>query len=224
MNIQTFQDTDQWVTAAVAEITKDIPQDRAFSLALSGGTTPAPVYEALAQQSLPWEQGHIFQVDERFVAPDKSESNSLLILQHFVMHLPTAAGKVYLYQTGGKTTWEESAAQYDQMLREYGKNLDVCVLGIGHDGHIASLFPQEPALHETEKLATISETNQFPVWKRMTMTFPIILRSKKIVVLLKGAEKQVVIEELLHGNKSWEEFPAKRLLEHGNVEVVFLEK
>lgn len=222
MNIHTFSDEEKWISSAVAEITKDLPSEE-FSLALSGGSTPVPIYQALAQQDLPWENAKIFQVDERFIAPDKPESNTLLILQNFVDYLAEPSGKFYFFPFGDDISWEESAARYDELLQKEQPQFDVCILGIGADGHIASLFPNEPALVETEKLATTAETNQFEVWKRLTLTFPVILQSKKIVVLLRGEEKKAVLEELQHGKKLWQEFPAKKLNEHQKTEILFLD-
>ena len=148
----------------------------------------------------------------------------ILVLQNFLEYMPEPAGKIHFFETTGKITWEKSAEKYDQLLRGHGKPFDVCILGIGPDGHTASLFPGEPALYETEKLATTSETNRFDVWKRLTITFPMILKSKKIVVLLKGKDKKSVLEELLHGKKSWEEFPSKKILEHKKLEILFLDE
>ncbi|MBI5415048.1 6-phosphogluconolactonase [Candidatus Peregrinibacteria bacterium] len=224
MNYFTFASEQDWHIAAVQEILKDVPRDTEFSLALSGGSTPIPVYEELAKQNIPWGNAHIFEVDERYILPEKPDSNALLIHNHFLNLLPEPPKSVYFFETSGVFSWKESAEKYHDLLQKFEKPFDVCILGIGPDGHTASLFPNGPEIHETEKLATISETNIFPVWKRLTVTFPMILKSKKIVVLLCGISKRKILDELEHGEKSWEEFPAKKILSHPNLHIFFCEE
>jgi len=218
----TFQNQNEWITAVIQETIKNIPANSPFSFAFSGGTTPIPIYQKLSQEKLPWENSMIFQVDERFIGPENPESNQKLIQDNFVQYFPHFPGKIHYFDTPDKSTWEESALKYDHLLKELDPQIDVCFLGVGEDGHIASLFPNGPEILETEKYATTSETNIYPVWKRLTMTFPIILRSKKIVLLLRGNGKREVLEELQNGTKFWEESPVKKLLEHKNCHVFFL--
>ncbi len=219
--IHEFSESGEWIRASVEEITRDIPKNTAFSLALSGGSTPEPVYEALAESSLPWNLAEIFQTDERYVHPEKPESNAWLIREHFLSLLPDPEIKTHFFLSSPDLIWEDSAKVYDTLMKSRSVPFDVAILGMGPDGHIASLFPNGPELRENEKCAVTSETNQFPVWKRLTLTFPVILKSKKIVLLLKGKEKEPALEELLHGTKSWEEWPAKRLLGHANLHVFY---
>ncbi len=223
MKIHTFEDKNEWMNASIQEIISDLSENT-FSLALSGGSTPSPVYEKLAKRDLHWSKADIFQVDERFISPERDESNRRLIEKSFIGHLTSPIRSFHYFKTEEDITWETSAEKYDSFLRKYDRGFDVCILGIGPDGHTASLFPGEPASSETDKLAMTSETNQFPVWKRMTITFPQILKSKKLIVLLRGKDKKEILEELLHGKKTWEKFPSKKLLEHNNLHILFLEE
>lgn len=222
-HIHTYSQESEWITSAVDHSIEDLPHDGSFSLALSGGSTPSPIYRHLAQQDLPWQHAEIFQVDERFIAPDRPESNQRLLKENFENILRAPVQKIHFFQTQGKADWQQSAQNYHDVLQSFGKPFDVCILGIGPDGHTASLFPKEPAILETKQLATTSETNQFAVWKRLTITFPVILRSKKLIVLLKGREKKTILQELLNGDKTWTEFPAKKLWEHPNLHIFFCE-
>ncbi len=223
-NFHIFEEQTAWIAAIISEIQKDLPQFESFSFAFSGGTTPAPIYQELSQQKFSWENATIFQTDERFINPENPESNQRLIQENFVQNFPFFPGKIHHFETPVSNTWEEAAAKYDRLLHELEPIIDICLLGAGEDGHIASLFPNGPELLETDKYATTAETNIFPVWKRLTMTFPIIMNSKKIILLLRGPAKKAVISELQNGKKSWQNFPVKKLLEHNNSHIFFLDE
>ena len=160
----------------------------------------------------------IFQADERFVPQTHPDSNARLIKKSFLSFLePNILSEVSFFPTD--IPLEDSALQYDRLLQKRTVPFDVCILGIGNDGHIASLFPNASTLDEKTKLSVAAHTESFAVPERLTMTFPTILSSKKIVILLKGAQKKLVLEELLSGNLLPEHFPAKFLLSHENVQI-----
>jgi len=222
IDLRTFQSASDWIANSVAEIRKDLPRDTSFSLALSGGNTPILIYEALAMEDVPWQNAQIFQADERYISSENPDSNQKLLREHFLEKLP-AQPQVFFFPTPDQMSWQDAAKNYDDILKEQNREFDVCILGLGSDGHTASLFPNGPELLVTEKMATTSETNVFAVWKRLTLTFPKILSSKKLILLLRGAEKKAVLNELLYGKKSWQEFPTKKLLEHSNLHIFFYE-
>lgn len=213
MNLHTFTTEKEWISAVVAETFSDIADD--ISLAFSGGSTPAPVYRALAAEKKDWEKADIFVVDERFVPPSHHHSNEKLIRENFV-----APAHFHFWETE-HLLWKESAKKYNILLKKQEKKIDVLFLGMGPDGHTASLFPHSPALTEKEKMATTTTTDIFAVHKRLTMTFPAIFSAKKIILLLKGNNKKEVLHELICGKKTTEEFPAKKLLEHKNFYIFF---
>ncbi|QQS59146.1 6-phosphogluconolactonase [Candidatus Peregrinibacteria bacterium] len=209
-----FQEKEEWVQSAVREILADTPDP--FLLALSGGSTPAPVYEELAKRVFPWETVSVFLADERCVPPNHPDANAKLIRESF----PVPA-RFFLPET---TSPDCGAKHYETLFREQGGVFDVAVLGIGPDGHIASLFPHSPALSEDHKLVTTSETEQFAVRQRITFTLPVLLNAKKLIVLLKGKSKEEVLTEWFSGSLSSEEFPAKYLLKHPYCFVFFYEE
>ncbi len=211
--VHSYSSQKEWISAAADEITAHLPEH--FSLALSGGSTPAPVYEELSKRNIDWKKGDIFVVDERFVPRDHTDSNQKLIREH----LPVPAN-FHFWNTEKSNHWKESAQEYNAIVQKAGA-IDVGILGIGPDGHTASLFPHSSAAKEKKLLATFSETDQFAVTKRVTMTFPEILRMKKLIILLQGSSKREVLDELFTGKKSSEEYPAKRLLKHNNMHIFF---
>ncbi len=213
MSFRVFFSEADWVEAAVHEIVLDA--GKRFSLVLSGGSTPAPVYRALAEWERDWRQTEIFLADERFVPAIDKDSNARLVRET----LPIPA-EFLLWNTEAASP-QAAADEYDQMLRQRAQPFDVVVLGIGPDGHFASLFPRSPALHEHERLAVATETEEFAVRERLSMTPAAILSAKKLVVLLKGAQKLPLIKELESGKKPVEEFPARMLLDHPDLHVLF---
>ena len=200
MIIQKFKTEEEWITATVDFINKL----SAKTIALSGGGTPKPVYKELGKTELS-EKAIFFQVDERYVPKDHSDSNHKLITN-------TLAPKNFHYFDTSLSI-EKSLEKYKQ---ELPKSLDLCILGIGPDGHTASLFPNSKATN-SEKKVTHTETNQFAIQNRLTLTFPQILASKNILVLLKNKTK--TLAELQNPSKSTEEFPALKLLEHSELMV-----
>lgn len=236
-SLHTFDTEKKWISAVLAEAFSDLPEN--FSMAFSGGSTPAPIYRALAEEKKDWEKTDIFVVDERFVPPSHNDSNEKLIRENF-----SVPANFHFWETEN-ISWEESAKKYDELLKNWiehsspgeepvsseaalreelegvDRKLDLIFLGMGPDGHTASLFPHSAALTETEKMATTATTDVFAVHERLTMTFPTIFSAKKIILLLKGSNKKEVLDELLHGEKTAEEFPAKKLLEHENVHIFF---
>lgn len=209
-----FQNTDAWKRAAGDEILKDAPNP--FLLALSGGSTPAPVYEELTKRVFPWESVSVFLADERCVPPDHPDANAKLIRESF-----SVPAQFFFPET---TSPDCGAKHYETLFQHQGGVFDVAVLGIGPDGHIASLFPHSSVLSENHSLVTTSETERFAVRQRITFTLPVLLNAKKLVVLLKGKSKEEVLTEWFAGSLSPEEFPAKYVLEHSNSFVFFCEE
>lgn len=183
---------------------------KAYYIALSGGSTPIPIYKALATLALPFDKTHFYQTDERLVPATHKDSNQKMQKNIFREKL--------LHAFNTKLPIIES-------LKEYNKNLpgqfDLTILGIGPDGHIASLFPHTKALTSKAKTAH-STTNQFAIKDRLTLTFPPIIGSKKILVLLKGPEKLAILEQIKNPSAlTIQNFPAKKILSHHNLHLIF---
>ena len=193
MHIQEFTNQEEWVAAGL----KLIPQSG--KIALSGGTTPAPLYKQLPQSPT------YYQIDERYVPKADKDSNQKMIREAF------SPQKFYAFNTS--LPIEESLKEYESHLPE---NFDLTILGIGEDGHFASLFPHQNPQGKTAH----TQTENFAIKDRLTLTAETILKSKAILVLLKN--KGQVLEELKNPTKSPEEFPALKLDNHPNLSILCL--
>jgi 6-phosphogluconolactonase len=184
---------------------KAVRDNGRFSTALSGGTTPAALFEKLSSnKELPWGKTHIFMVDERFVPYQDKNSNYRMINETLLRHVNVPAINIHPILSTTKTP-QEAAIQYEKDLDSFfgsGNSFDLVLLGIGNDGHTASLFPGMPSLDEKEHRA-IAVPPSGPIEAvRITITFPIINSAKKVVFMAAGSDKARVIREVLKEEKS----------------------
>jgi 6-phosphogluconolactonase len=169
-----------------------------------------------AGSDLDWSRTELYQVDERYIPHSDSRSNFKLVDETIVSKVGAKLGGFFAFET--KLSINDSLDAYEHILsNKIIHGFDLCILGIGPDGHTASLFPHSSALAET------TQTDRFDVKDRLSLTFPAIMKSKKILVLLKGADKQTVIDTLQSGKKMVDEFPAMKLLEHDDLTIYFLQ-
>ena len=184
-----------------------------FALSLSGGSTPRLLYELLAtpefRDRVPWERVHLFWGDERCVPHDHADSNYRMTREAMLDHLPIPPDNVHPIPTD--TTPQDGAARYDRTLRTwYGREnldaarplFDVTLLGLGEDGHTASLFPGSPTLGET--FAWASATNSpggtNVAQPRITLTLPAIASSGTVLFLAAGAGKRAILQRVWQGD------------------------
>jgi 6-phosphogluconolactonase len=175
-------------------------------IAVSGGTTPKAMFALLADQSapyfarMPWEKLHLFWVDERSVPPDNDESNYKMTNEAMLSKVPLPAAQIHRME--GELEPEAAASRYEVEIRaEFGPGdpiFDLVLLGMGDDGHAASLFPHTQALHEMVPLVVANHVPQKETW-RITLTWPVINRGREVAFLIEGAGKAQVLDEVLLG-------------------------
>lgn len=191
-------------------------------LGLSGGSTPKPVYEALGKMSLPWDQVRCFLIDERYVPADHNDSNQKLVRESLVAHARIKERNLVFPDTS--LPLEECVKRYARdLIALFDEHLaDAVVLGMGNDGHVASLFPPlEQALMDDSRLVAHTETDQFAVHDRITVTLNPIAAANHAVFLLKGADKKKVWDKMTMNIADERRWPAKRVLESTEVTVVW---
>src|SRR5215212_4522615 len=194
--VQVFGDAES-VARAAAEVFVRLSIEAvggrgAFSVALSGGTTPRRVYELLASDEyrarVEWPKVHVFFGDERNVPPDHADSNYRMAREALLSKVPIPGDNVY--RMHGELDANEAAKQYGEMLKEkFGDGgLDMVLLGMGDDGHTASLFPGTEALGETKHRCVANYVEKLKAW-RITLTAPFINRARCATVLVSGKSK-----------------------------------
>ncbi len=181
---------------------------RMVAVALSGGETPRPIYEALSsapyRERFPWDLVHFFQVDERWVPPDDPRSNRRMIEETLLARAPVPRKNFHPVDTSLPTP-ADGARRYEETLRDFlgtaaggFPRFDAVLLGIGCDGHTASLFPDSPALGE-EAAWVVETTGGDPPLQRVTLTLPVINAAARVVFAAWGKEKAEAVRETLSG-------------------------
>lgn len=172
-----------------------------ISIALSGGSTPLPILSILKEYKLNWEYFNFFMVDERNVSISSSSSNYGNIEKVFLRDLDSSSHSMI----NDKYSIEECAINYEKLLCtkiSLGENslpiFDLILLGIGDDGHTASLFPDTKGLNESKKVVIKNSVPQLST-ERITLTYPVILNASKIIILAKGAAKDEILKEIEMG-------------------------
>ena len=211
MKIEVFADPDGAAREAariVAAAAREAVAARGqFDAAFSGGRTPWVMLRALALEDVPWDKVHIVQVDER-VAPSGDRDRNLTHLRESLDHAPLHPDHIYAMPVE-EDNLTAAAADYARMLGSLAGTppvLDLVHLGLGPDGHTASLVPGDPALEITD--ADVAVTGPYQGHPRMTLTYPILNRSRRILWLVTGGDKAGMLVRLRNGDQS---IPAGRV-------------
>ncbi len=185
-----------------------------FTFALSGGSTPQPLYSLLATKyadKIPWEKVHFFWGDERYVEPTDKLSNVKMIRETLLDHLDIPIHHAHPMPTSFNDP-EEAARNYEDLLRSFFPDafpvFDLILLGLGEDGHTASLFPKSAILMEERKWVTVAQNSPKPPPTRLTLTYPAINHASNIFFLVSGKKKAKAIEKIHEANADKKKYPA----------------
>ncbi len=199
----------EWITSAA----RAIAERGEFHVALSGGTTPRALYQCLASaefsEKIDWQHVHIWFGDERTVPPQHPDSNYHMAHEALLRHVPVPLINIHRMR-GEQSDAHEAARAYQAQLITHMPlvsegpsataipKFDLLLLGLGNDGHVASLFPDTPILSERTKWVAAVFVNKLNVW-RISLTLPIIDNARNIMVLVAGAGKAGIVGEILAG-------------------------
>ena len=191
--------------AAAHWISESCRGGRAFRIAATGGSTPHFLYEALASSTyragIEWQRWHVFFGDERAVAPDDAQSNYRLVVDTLLSKVPVPAGQVHRMEAE-RPDLEAAAGDYAQLLEaECGTppRLDLLLLGLGTDGHTASLFPGTAALDVDDRWVTRGLASTPPV-DRLTLTLPVLNAASRVAFLVTGPAKADALRGVVEGS------------------------
>src|SRR5258708_17360788 len=230
-NIKVLPDTSTLYRAAAEEFIrcarKSVADHGRFCVALSGGSTARGVYSLLAERpgDLPWSNIFVFFGDERHVPPDHPDSNYRMAQEALLSSVPISAANVFRIRA--ELAAKQAAQEYEDQLRSFfglkpGElpRFDLILLGLGDDGHTASLFPGSAALNETSRLVVANRVEKFQQY-RITLTFPVINHSAEIMFLVSGAGKAQILKEVL---SKGEEYPAQRVRPENGALLWFVDR
>ena len=212
MHTDLFPAADAAARAAAAFIAAEaraaVRERGRFVLAVSGGRTPAPMFAALSREEVPWEGVHLFQVDERIAPMGHADRNLTSLRETLISHVPLPEAQIYPMPVDAGDL-NAAATDYQRKLSQIAGSpptLDLVHLGLGRDGHTASLLPGDAALGvEGDDVAV---TGEYEGRRRMTLTIPILNRSRQIVWLVTGPDKAAMLARLLTADTS---IPAGRV-------------
>ena len=203
-------------------------------IAVSGGSTPKATFGLLADPAhpflnrMPWSQLELFFVDERTVPPDDAESNFHMTREALLDHVGLRPDQIHRMQ--GELEPEVAAAQYEYELRRAFRlegaeapRFDIVTLGMGDDGHTASLFPHTAAINEMGRLVVANQVPQKDTW-RITLTWPVINHAREVFFLIGGADKAARLKEVFLGPKDVERLPSQLIWPASGILTLILDK
>ena len=203
-------------------------------IAISGGSTPKAAFALLADPALPWRarmpwsQLDLWWVDERCVPPQDADSNYRMTRETLLDHVPLAPGQIHRIE--GELEPEAAAARYESELRNSFRlegaelpGFDVIALGMGPDGHTASLFPHTQALFELGRLVVANHVEAKNAW-RVTLTWPVINRAPEVFFLVAGPDKAQILKDVFMGPRDVERLPSQLIKPAGGILTLLLDR
>ncbi len=223
-NIEILTNRDELIQRALEIILPKIPQAIAqrqkFTIALAGGSTPKPLYEALAAQDLPSEQIHVFWGDERYVPSDHPDSNERMAREAWLNRVNFPPANIHPVPTSANNPAAD-AEQYNTELAEFFQvksgefpAFDVILLGMGDDAHTASLFPNTDALNVCDRLITVGNKDGQP---RITFTIPLINQARAVLFLVTGENKQPALAQVFAPEADAMMYPSRFIQPQGEL-------
>lgn len=203
-------------------------------IAISGGSTPKATFQLLGDPAqpwrarMPWDRLELFWVDERCVPPDHPDSNYRMTREALLDHVPLQPAQIHRME--GELDPEEGASRYESLLRNTFRlegaetpSFDFIQLGMGPDGHTASLFPHTDALYELGRLSVANHVQNKDAW-RITLTWPVINHARQVFFLIGGADKAAILREVVSGPRDVERLPSQLIHPAGGILTLILDK
>src|SRR5580698_9472092 len=225
LRVQYFVEPDATALAARAaqhfvELTEEaVARNGRARIAISGGSTPKVTFGLLADPAqpwlkrMPWDKLDLYRGDERCVPPSDQDSNYRMTREAMLDHVPLAPSQIHRME--GELEPEAAAARYEAELRDGFRlegaetpRFDLIALGMGPDGHTASLFPHSAAIHEKSRLAVANHVENKDAW-RITLTWPLINQGASVFFLIGGADKAALVKEVILGPRDVERLPSQ---------------
>jgi 6-phosphogluconolactonase len=230
-DIRIFEDPQSLFEGAAEEVARQaitaVQSRGRFTFALSGGSTPRSLYTLLATKaSLPWDKIYFFFGDERHVPPDNPESNYRMAKESLLSKAPIPAENIFRIPAENPGA-SQAAEAYEQTLHRFFNaapgsfpRFDLVLLGMGPDGHSASLFPGTKALQEKSRWVVSNWVEKFKT-DRLTLTLPVLNNAAVVMFVVSGQDKAGMLKEVLEGRLPGELFPAK-LIKPSNGELIWM--
>jgi 6-phosphogluconolactonase len=204
----------------LSKIQEAIEKSDRFTIALAGGGTPKPLYEAIATQNLPWEKIHVFWGDERYVPADHPDSNQGMARNAWLDKVNIPAANIHPMPTEGTSPVADAQKHEAQLQEFFGipagtfPDFDVILLGIGDDAHTASLFPHTDALQVQDQLVTVGNKDGQP---RITFTAPLINHAHCVIFLVAGSSKRPALAQIFAPEADAVTYPARLIQPQGEL-------
>lgn len=219
---------DEWIRAA----NEAVAQRGRFSIALSGGSTPKGLYTLIAanaSSSVAWDKTFFFWGDERHVPPDDPQSNFRMAQENLLSKVPVPTANIFRVISENPDA-EAAAAAYETTLRQFFSptdeqfpRFDLILLGIGPDGHTASLFPETSALREKSRLVVANWVEKLQT-SRITFTLPTLNAARAVHFLISGTDKAAIVHDVLEGKGAEEKYPCRMVQPKDGKLIWFLDR